>query len=228
MQTLADSDHPIPNKPSPGLSYQGFLLLGFLGVFVPLCAFDWLARAITGQHLPAWEISFLRTLPSSAPPAWEQFIEWLALGGGVETTVVLSVMGVLTLKRLHRLGDALFVTLSVVGVVLLSLLVRTAVQRVHLAWAGAMVPSFDFGFPSTQAADTLTVSLLAALLFWSTRWRWLAVALGTLYVLTVGLARIYLGLHYPTDILAGWALSLACVSGMVLVRFRFWQRWPWP
>ena len=40
-------------------------------------------------------------------------------------------------------------------------------------------------------------------LLWPTRWRWLAVALGAAWALATGWARMYLGVHYPSDVLAG-------------------------
>jgi membrane-associated phospholipid phosphatase len=200
------------------LTYEGSLLIAFLGIFVPLCGFGWLAQAVAGQRSLPWEAAFLRSLPPSTTPGLDEIIGFVALSGGINVVVVLAVLGVLALKRLHRLRDALFVTLAVVGVVVLNLLARAAVQRTQLAWAGSTTPSFDFGFPSSQAADTFAVSFASALLLWPTRWRWMAVILGILYVLAVGLSRIYLGLHYPSDILAGWALSLACVTAASFVR----------
>jgi len=41
----------------------------------------------------------------------------------------------------------------------------------------------------------------------------------------VGLSRLYLGVHYPSDVMAGWAAGLAWVAGTYLVLFR--ARRPW-
>jgi membrane-associated phospholipid phosphatase len=41
--------------------------------------------------------------------------------------------------------------------------------------------------------------------------------IGSLFVVTVGLCRMYLGVHYPSDILAGWALSGAWVCALGLL-----------
>jgi membrane-associated phospholipid phosphatase len=200
------------------LTYEGSLLIAFLGIFVPLCGFGWLTQAVAGQRSLAWEAALLRSFPTSTTPGLDEIIGFVALSGGINVVVVLAVLGVLTLKHLHRLRDALFVMVAVVGVVVFNLLSRAAVQRTQLAWASSTTPSFDFGFPSSQAADSLTLGLTAAALAWPTRWRWLAVTLGILYTLAVGLSRIFLGLHYPSDILAGWALSLACVTAASFVR----------
>ena len=51
-----------------------------------------------------------------------------------------------------------------------------------------------------------------------TRWRWLAISVGGAFVLLVGLSRVYLGVHYPSDVLAGWCAALAWVSGLLLLR----------
>ena len=46
------------------------------------------------------------------------------------------------------------------------------------------------------------------------------------FVMMVGLSRVYLGVHYPSDILAGWAAALAWVIGVYAVLFRGSFR-PW-
>jgi undecaprenyl-diphosphatase len=173
---------------------------------------------VSNHRSLGWEVAVLKCLPVSTTPGLDRIIGLVGESGGINVVVVLAVFGVLALRRVGRLREALFVTLAVVGMVILNLLVRCAVQRSQLAWAGPATASFDFGFPSTQAADTFAVVLTGVVVCWGTRWRWIAVTLGVLYALGVGLARTYVSLHYPSDILAGWALSLAWVTAASFVR----------
>jgi undecaprenyl-diphosphatase len=63
-----------------------------------------------------------------------------------------------------------------------------------------------------MASATLATALI--FLFWATRWRWLVTAAMVAFVVLVGASRIYIGVHFPSDILAGWAAGTAWVVAM--------------
>jgi membrane-associated phospholipid phosphatase len=49
------------------------------------------------------------------------------------------------------------------------------------------------------------------------RWRWTSLVSGAIFVAMVGASRVYFGLHYPSDVLAGWAASMSLVLGLKLM-----------
>lgn len=64
-----------------------------------------------------------------------------------------------------------------------------------------------------------SMSLIAALviLTWGSRWQWWVLIGGGLFVLAIGWTRIYLGVHYPSDILAGWLVSVGWSAGVSVI-----------
>ena len=87
-------------------------------------------------------------------------------------------------------------------------------------------PGFD-SFPSGHALSSASFATAVILIAWpDRRLRWPAFIIGVGYALAVGVSRMYLGVHYPADVAAGWCLGVA----WTLVWWILWQaarrRWP--
>jgi undecaprenyl-diphosphatase len=79
---------------------------------------------------------------------------------------------------------------------------------------------------------SMTLAMVVVLLCWGVRtrwgwgWRWPVTVLAAAFVLMVGLSRIYLGVHFPSDILAGWTAASIWVVGVYsLVFYGTLQPW---
>ena len=103
---------------------------------------------------------------------------------------------------------------------LLSNNVKLFVQRerpipVHVFSERPKSPSFPSGHALESTAIYVTVALLAVRHGVRSRLRWLLVVVSLLLVFLIGFSRVYLGYHYATDVIGGWAgglaIALTCV-----------------
>jgi len=144
-----------------------------------------------------------------------------AAGGTVVVTAVTVVL-VLALWRRGRTSDAGFVAAAVGGGALLSALAKGHFGRVRPPANGALISLPEsFSFPSGHSMASLCLGTAVAYLALRsemTRSAKIAVVGGCgAYALAVGVSRVYLGVHWPSDILASWLLGaswLAVVIGV--------------
>lgn len=86
--------------------------------------------------------------------------------------------------------------------------------------APAVVSADSRAFPSGHATSSMAFVAALALVMRTAPARLRVALWGGLLVAGVGLSRIVMGVHHPTDVLAGWALSLGVVSGLALLLLR--------
>ncbi len=133
-----------------------------------------------------------------------------ALGGSVVITIVtLSAAGFLLLSG--KRGAALYVLAAIVGATILSFSIKAGIERPRpdLFPHGAPVytASFPSGHATGAAATYLTLGALLARFQRHRRLKIYLLALATILTLLIGLSRLYLGVHWPSDVLAGWTLG---------------------
>jgi undecaprenyl-diphosphatase len=147
-------------------------------------------------------------------PLWVElmFIDITALGGHTTLTLVtLTVIGFLLIER--RRATALLVLVSVAGGALISHFAKIGFNRPRPELVDRLVEVHTLSFPSGHAMlSAVTYLTLGALLTRTSQRRavrgyFLGVAV--LLTLLIGASRVYLGVHYPTDVLAGWTLGSA-------------------
>ena len=75
--------------------------------------------------------------------------------------------------------------------------------------------------PATKAVPALPYDRWpSSLLAWHTRWRWPVLATSIALVGLISFSRLYLGVHFPSDVLGAWTGALAWVVGLYLLLSR--------
>lgn len=208
-------------KPQAQTDYTR-LLVG-LGACVLLLAFIALARMVVEGYTLAFDTGILRALrtpgDTSKPigPVWVEIalFDLTALGGQTLLgLLVASVTGYLLLQR--RYHTAWFVPFAWGTGKVLEFALKHAFIRARPTVVVPLVQAFDTSFPSGHAMESAIVYLTLAVLVTRITDRRITklYCFGIAVVLTllVGVSRVYLGVHYPTDVLAGWIVGMLWVS----------------
>ncbi len=199
---------PLPSWPV--LLYWG-ALLGALYAFVEL------AEEVYEKEGFSFDQPILTWLNShQSPPLTTLFLALSFIGS-------VFFLGPLTLALVAALWQrsqrsAVFLILGVGGAVALNFAFKALLARVRPDLFPQLSPVGGFAFPSghTMASTGFFLTLFLIVRRLAPRWQGVAATVGLLLTLGIGLSRNYLQVHYPSDVLAGWALSSAWVLGVNL------------
>lgn len=201
------------------------LLLLFAGVLLPLAGFVALADEVHEFESFHFDAPLLWQMHGLHAPALDQLFVLLSKLGYEWFLIPADVLIIAALLWRRRWREATFVALSFVGSALLNMGSKHFFQRERPSLWESIAPESTFSFPSGHAMGTMTLAITLVLLAWNTRWRWPVLLLAPSFSLLVSVSRVYLGVHYPSDILAGWCAALVWVVGCYLVMFS--RRQPW-
>ena len=196
------------------------ILLSMLLVASAIWAFATLANVMVEGETYAFDRAVLLVMRAPGAPAGPWGPRWLmevvrdytALGSvGILTFMTLAVSGFLLLQGKTRV--AVLVLMTVAGGMLLSTLLKRSFDRPRpdLVPHGVVVytASFPSGHAMLFAVVYLTLGTLLARVQPQRRLKAYILTLAVVLTVLVGLSRLYLGVHWPTDVLAGWIAGAA-------------------
>jgi undecaprenyl-diphosphatase len=173
-------------------------------------------RAIDEAIVLAFRVPGDPADPIGAPWLEEAMRDITALGSAPALVIaVLAVVGFLALAKAWR--PAIFTLAASGGGLILSSLLKYTVDRPRpdLVPHGNLIytSSFPSGHSMMSAVVYLTLAALVARLIERKRLKGHALGVAMILTLLVGVSRIYLGVHWPSDVLAGWSAGAAWALG---------------
>lgn len=205
------------------------LVTSFYGVALLLAAgalwlFGWLASEVLEQEMVGLNSAVLLWIHGHATPGLESlafFLSWLGSFYG-STIVVLLFGGALLMRR--RTIDVFALAAIVGGATVLTYTLKEVFRQVRPQVFPPLAIETSFSFPSGHSLTSFCLwgFIAAWIVMQAPRelWRWAAAAAAVGVAVMIAASRMYLGVHWPTDVTAGMLIAIfwvaVCVSG---------QRW---
>jgi len=200
------------------------LSLAFIGVAVG--GFVMFKHELGTGHVPQFDLRILQALQEVRTPRLNQTaLDITALGSGT-LLIFFAGIALVTLLRLRARMAALQLAVSCVGGLVLTILLKGWVDRVRPIEVSHVIEVSGFSYPSghsfSAAAFYTTLAIVVGQRTKSHRVRVLLGAIAVLVIGLVALSRQYLGVHYPSDTIAGLGLGVAWAL-FIAVLFARWR-----
>jgi membrane-associated phospholipid phosphatase len=195
------------------------ILLALLAVFVELSADIWFK-----EGLP-WDTTIILAVHSIERPWLDMVMLAVTTTGG--SLLFISVAAIATwLFMKQRVLDMLTILISYGGAGVISDLLKLVFARPRPDLFPPIVNAAGYSFPSGHTASAMAVFGLLALFLWRQK-RFALAVLSGFWVMAVGFSRVYLGVHYPSDVLG--ALAVGALWVFAVFAWRAWfVRWRKP
>ncbi|MEG3938067.1 phosphatase PAP2 family protein [Microcoleus sp. S36b_A3] len=200
-------------------------LCGLAVAALAMWAFATIAEEVLEKETYAFDTSILLYLRSLHTPLRDRLMLGLTFLGEPNVLLMLSVsLGIILWVRKHR-SEATTIAVTGVGGLGLNLLLKQLFARDRpLLWERTVDVKF-YSFPSGHAMISMIIYGLLGYLLGSRfpKQRWLIYSLTVVLIAAIGLSRLYLGVHWPTDVIAGYIAGfiwlLACIFSL-----QVWQQ----
>ena len=194
------------------------LVRGFAAGLMALYGFAHLADEVMEQETQHVDELVLHTVRQVSSPPLDAIAYFLSFVGA-ELVAVLLVTLLVAFARRGRWGAAVGLLVTTLGAQLLNDVLKDLFQRTRPASVDWLIPAQAWSFPSGHAMVSAAFYLFIAYLGWRVlrgRPRLVCTVGLLLLILGIGLSRLYLGVHYLTDVVAGYAAGFLWTDAVII------------
>jgi membrane-associated phospholipid phosphatase len=170
-------------------------------------------------------------LHDHASPGWTTFFEAVTFLGNVPTLAAVALASAVVLASKRRIAELQLLLLAAVGTQIITLGLKLGFERERPFFPDPLATESSYSFPSGHSSVSLavygTLGFILARHLDDRRARIASLVAATLLVGLIGFSRLYLGVHFLTDVVAGFSVGLAWVAlcaVLLHLRVRFRER----
>lgn len=193
------------------MSLKSHLFIAFIISLVSLVGFSVVAVFISDKKIIDFDSDIISFIQGFESPPLTVIMKFFTFIGSAPCVVVISILLLFFLYKVlkHRLELILFISV-VAGSAILNQILKQVFHRVRPD-LHRLIDIVGYSFPSGHAMNAFTVYGMITFLLWrhipGRIGRSILILISIFFILAIGISRIYLGVHYPSDIIGGYFAS---------------------
>ncbi|MGG4267250.1 phosphatase PAP2 family protein [Peribacillus simplex] len=201
------------------------LTIAFIVSVLSLIGFSFIAFTISANEYLKFDEDVISFVQGMESPLLTNIMKFFTYIGSTSVLIILSLFILFFLYKVlkHRLELILF-SAVMIGSPVLNLMVKLFFQRARPD-LHRLIDISGYSFPSGHAMNAFSLYSILTFLLWrhiTAKWaRVLLILFSMTMILSIGISRIYLGVHYPSDIIAGYLAS----GFWITISIWFFQRY---
>ena len=205
--------------PKPTPLFEAAIIVSLAVAILCLFLFAWLGREMLEGDTRSLDEAVRSWVHRFASPGMTRTMNAISLLG-YNVLIVEMVIAFVVFAKLRWRRAAVWLAVAMTGALLLDLALKYAYHRPRPTAFFGVAPA-SYSFPSGHALCSLCFyGVLAGLLsarIKSTAWRVAVWTAAAVLIVAIGLSRIYLGVHYPSDVLAGYLAATVWVGTVIVL-----------
>ena len=181
-----------------------------------LLFFVWLAAEVVHGRTQRFDDGIRMLVHAHASPPLTAIMRGISLIGAPAVLIVVGALAIVFFVRTQRSRTAMLYLLAVPGAQVLGESLKAVLHRPRPATFFGLAEPTSYSFPSGHAVGSCAffcaLAVFAAAHTGSRVRRWLYYMGGATAIAAIGFSRIYLGMHYPSDVLGGYAVAVFWLS----------------
>jgi undecaprenyl-diphosphatase len=203
----------------PIVFFEAAIVISLAVSVLSLFLFAWLGNEMRQGDTLRFDESVRNWVHQFASPGMTRVMTAISLLG-YNILIVELLIAFIVFAKLRWKRAALWLAIAMIGSLLLDLALKYAYHRARPAAFFGAAPA-SYSFPSGHALCSLCFyGVLAGLLsarIKSLPWRIVVWTVAAMLIISIGLSRIYLGVHYPSDVLAGYLAATVWVGTIIVL-----------
>jgi undecaprenyl-diphosphatase len=193
------------------MNLKSYLVIAFVIAAVSVIGFSLMSLLISDHKIIRFDSFVITTIQGLESPLLTSIMKFFTFIGSAPFVIILSLFLLFFLyKVLHHRLELILLSAAILGSAALNGILKNFFHRVRPD-LHRLIEVSGYSFPSGHAMNAFTVYGMISFLLWRhipSKWgRSLLIFFSVIMILAIGTSRIYLGVHYPSDIIGGYFAS---------------------